>query len=84
MSAFSRAPHSSPPLLGNLPLTQTDLFCFWPARPSSSGLYYHHITPHIIVGTQPRVPVDIDYLHDNEGVTVILSVSGFSWKTTCL
>ena len=37
------------------------------------GLYYHYITPLLVVGSQPRNALDVDHLAD-EGVDVILNL----------
>jgi protein-tyrosine phosphatase len=38
------------------------------------GLYYHHITPDMICGSQPRSQADIDHLVSEEGVGAVLNL----------
>lgn len=38
------------------------------------GLYYHFITPSLLLGSQPRTPADVRHLAEEEGVTCMLSL----------
>ncbi|KAK2079902.1 hypothetical protein QBZ16_002297 [Prototheca wickerhamii] len=38
------------------------------------GLYFHAITPNVIVGSQPRSAVDVAHLVDHQGVSAILNM----------
>ena len=62
------------------------------ARPLSSsarirdgaGLYFHYMTPHVIVGTQPQTPSDVSRLAQEESITAILNVRPLEFASLAL